>query len=983
MKFMSWSLNAPTSAVFERYMRKLNDEWIVVDPEGINTWGDTNRNMFYMYQQFHEKISAFGLHEFGVWIDGTIYDFRASNRNNPREWENGYPVLNEGETAIRSWVPTSLQYLMETYTDIEYALQFICFGQKVDRILHLNRDETQETFIRQIRKIAEIYRERWPNIVTIELDFEKTYTLNDGDPIYYERELEEEERTVEGYANGDDWKIYADFIKRVKDEVCVPLNMKLRVNMYAMTGDFNPHYYGWHDYKTLASRVDANGNQAIDEFQLMTYDFSWGGSAPGPSTPQWWLGDVLEHVKDSLPPHKTWIGNAGYGRRWGLNDQRAGNAVTYHQLLMWQNGMYVHNHGEQEQRKWIWHNQSWLPFTGFNDDDSGYQVTYPHLYDKFDVIYSRTVKGVVNPIKYGGNDLITSYFKSQQPTFTGVKAVVNKLSLSGNVNGMYTDNGITKNIDGKDYQFGGAYRANKALYIYDDVTESCVRSPDEQGQDGSIKLDFNLNSPGKFNLIALIHFNTYMNDEITGSLNGITFKIGGNKLKEWFPFYVDQSAWIEVGTFDFESTNTIEIGPSRGYIWGLVVCEDFEQNFLGGTVEFNSYLAPYYKRDDNAEPVEADMPEKMTLTAEMLRRPPRPAIIFEDNFIHLLNNEEEGFDVSDLPYYMKIQNHYDSGNVKRYDEGRDRYICTSPEGVYKVGFSTGSWLLQENGRVKTTANESNQLMLHRKFSCNVEVRADLEIHGSAKAGIRLFADEEGNEKKGYLALLDFERSRVILAYQDGNIQEIASAAMSESLIGLKDRTVTLYAAVHNEKAYVRVSRTEYLSGISLDQLPESGAHGIYVSGGTAYASMFNISTTDRYEPLEKVQVEVDGKIYKYGEVPRTIGYDEYGYLNYSGLDINSTEIEKEDWEEDYKNLPLATVESWNGRKPIRVQMTDAGIWFKQFFIGDSEGFSVAYNSDFIGFVETTKLLYQYGCRGVAMWTIGQEDPLIFNYLPEV
>src|SRR5699024_5076639 len=110
-----------------------------------------------------------------------------------------------------------------------------------------------------------------------------------------------------------------------------------------------------------------------------------------------------------------------------------------------------------------------------------------------------------------------------------------------------------------------------------------------------------------------------------------------------------------------------------------------------------------------------------------------------------------------------------------------------------------------------------------------------------------------------------------------------------------------------------------------------------------------------YEPLEKVQVEVDGEIYKYGEVERTIGYDEYGYLLYSGIDINSTELEKQEWEEDYKNLPIATHEAWTGRKHVRVQMTDAGIWFKQFFIGDSEGFSVAYNSDFIGFVETTKL----------------------------
>ena len=37
MKFMSWSLNAPSSSAFNRYIQKIDDEWKVVDPNGINT----------------------------------------------------------------------------------------------------------------------------------------------------------------------------------------------------------------------------------------------------------------------------------------------------------------------------------------------------------------------------------------------------------------------------------------------------------------------------------------------------------------------------------------------------------------------------------------------------------------------------------------------------------------------------------------------------------------------------------------------------------------------------------------------------------------------------------------------------------------------------------------------------------------------------------------------------------------------------------
>lgn len=219
--------------------------------------------------------------------------------------------------------------------------------------------------------------------------------------------------------------------------------------------------------------------------------------------------------------------------------------------------------------------------------------------------------------------------------------------------------------------------------------------------------------------------------------------------------------------------------------------------------------------------------------------------------------------------------------------------------------------------------------------------------------------------------------------------------MSSDLIALKGSTINLYANVHNGKAYVMVGDTEYISGVKLDNPPKKGAYGVYLESGTMILSMFNISTIDRYEPSEKIEVEVDDKTYKYGEIKRvdsegnTIKYDKYGYLIYSGLDIEDLKEKEGDndidssieFSDDYVNIPLAQHPSWEKQKSIRVRMVDAGIWFTKFYIGDAEGFSVAYNSDFIGFVETTELLFEHKCKGVAMWTMGQEDPQIFNYLP--
>lgn len=986
MDFMSWSLNAPSSSIFNEYMEKQGNEWVMIDEEAINNWSDSDRNMFNMFHKYHEKIRDFGMHEFGIDDNGNIYDYRATYLN----------VLNEDKTKINSWVPTSIQYLIETYPEVDYSIQLINFGSKVDQFLHVNRDTAIPEFISQVKKIAELYNNRWSSVNTIELDFEKVYTLEEGDSI-----------DGGGTAVGNDWDVYADFIKRVKDEVCIPLGLKLRVNMYAMTGDFNPHYYGWHDYKTLASRKDINGNQAIDEFQLMTYDFSWAGSAPGPSTPQWWLKDVLEHVQDSLPPEKTWIGNAGYGRRWGLDDQQRGSTVTFNQITMWQNGMYVHNHGG-EGNKWIWHDQDWLPFAGFNDDDSGYQITYLHLYDKFRAYRGNRLQGVINQTRFSDREIITSYFKSQQPIFSGIKQVVNNVSYYGNISKQYSTNGetIPARYLGKDKHFQGAYRANNPLYIYNKDKEICEPSPElDEGVKGKIEFDFSLISSGNHKLIALVHFNTLENNQINASLNGNPFTIGGDNLNDWFPFYVDKSTWIDLGNFNFDTFNKIEIDVSKGFIWGFVVCDDFNQNFLGGTAGFNSNIMPHYKRDINGNPVTANLPEELTITGEILRRPPRPAIIFEDNFIHFLTQNEAGLRIDNVTYYMNVQEHWESGGVKRYHEQQEAYACTDEDGFKMIGFTDGRWTLNEKGTVEASAGIgiSNQLILYKKLKSNVQVKLDFKVTGTyPKAGIRFLATREGYGNEGYLALVDFSSNKVVVGYEDGkdNWTELASTYMSSQLENLKGSTISLYATVLDGKAYVKVGDREYLSEINLDTSISEGAYGAYISEGEIELSLLNVSTVDRYEPLEKLEVEIGNDKYTYGEVERTdendnvIEYDDYGYLIYSGLDIDclgqsDPEIPDDeggsillDFDEDFSNLPLARHNSWSGKQEIKVRMVDAGIWFRNLYIGDSEGYSVAYNSDYTGFIETVQLISEYKCRGVAMWTMGQEDPLIFTYLPE-
>ena len=962
MKFLSWSLNAPTDYYFDQYMVRGNDGWNVIDINAINSWPDSSRIFFRLFEKHADKIYAFGLHEFEVKGDGSIVDYQSGN-----------PVLSSDGLSIQTWCKRSLQYLMETYHDVRYSIQIINFQSSgetsVDDIL--DQSSIQDTCIDQVYKIADLYIKNGYPIKDIEVDFERT-SSRDGDEIKYR-----------------------DFLIRIKNEVCIPLGLGLRVNCYAMTGDFTPSYYAWHDYKTLASGKDLRGNRAIDEFQLMTYDFSYAYSAPGPSTPLWWLEEVLNHVDESLPNDRTWIGNAGYGRRWGLDNQQPGKTVTYKDLVMWQNGMYIHNHEDVENHQWIWHKQSWLPFVGFNDKDSGYEKTFLHLYDKFSAKFAKVVDGSIDRVFYGGKDLITNYFKDQQPKFIGIQGIANQASLSGYVSVAYPS-GITIDAKylGKDVHFSAAYRANKALYVYDDNLGACVLDSSEKGEDGSVVFQFDLPSSGTYKLIALVNFNTYVNDSINAELNGSSFVIGGGNLDEWWPFFVDKYAWLEVGSFNFETSNTIICRPSKGYIWGFVICEDFDLNFIGGQVQFDANIYPFKKRGDInngiVSKVDADIPDQFVLTGEILRRPPRPAIIFEDIFTHY---ENEGVsiddDISDQPLYMHIQDHWDYGeNVGSYGGS---HICTDENGVYTIGFSDGNWSYKgDHVSASVGTNYSNQLILYKKFSGNIQCSADIVVSGSYPlGGIRLLADQEGNGNRGYLALLDYAQNKVVLVYENGSggWEEIASAWMSETLVGLKGEMVTIKATVFKNKAYIDVGEVRYLDGVDLPYHVSTGAYGVFVKSGKMDVYRINISTVDRYEPLEKLTVTVDGQDYHFGEIQRKdtngnpIDYDQYGYLIYSGIDISSTEPDSVEWDQDYQNLPLAVVDGWVGKKSIKVRLDDAGIWFTFFYIGDKEGYSVAYNSDIIGFIETAKRIYEHRCMGVGMWTMGQEDPLIFKYLP--
>src|SRR5699024_7738253 len=304
-----------------------------------------------------------------------------------------------------------------------------------------------------------------------------------------------------------------------------------------------------------------------------------------------------------------------------------------------------------------------------NDENSDYQVTYLHVYDRFKA--SQSTLG-----KYNGRnsierpaDYVTNYSKTQKPSFKGIKKVVTDSKSTGRTSIVHTQK-ISEGLNKPStFQFQISQPANWFYHSGDKDsvgnivpgTSKCVKETGRTGQDGKIEYSFSLPSEGKHKVIALVGFPFFGSDKFTININEKKHTIG-NSIPEWYPFYTNP-AWHywDCGTHDLSTRNKITVNLTNGaWIGGFIICDSFDKNLVGGEVIFPSNLQKLKKRSKSkkgktSEIVDAKFPSSMTLTGEILRRPPRPAIIWEDMFGPHLNGEgfDNNTDLTGFPYYLK------------------------------------------------------------------------------------------------------------------------------------------------------------------------------------------------------------------------------------------------------------------------------------------------------------------------------------------
>jgi len=67
---------------------------------------------------------------------------------------------------------------------------------------------------------------------------------------------------------------------------------------------------------------------------------------------------------------------------------------------------------------------------------------------------------------------------------------------------------------------------------------------------------------------------------------------------------------------------------------------------------------------------------------------------------------------------------------------------------------------------------------------------------------------------------------------------------------------------------------------------------------------------------------------------------------------------------------------------VKITPKDINVWISRLFLGDADGFSILYYQDVDSLVYwSNEAAYRWKLRGVAFWSLGQEDMRLWEALP--
>lgn len=430
--------------------------------------------------------------------------------------------------------------------------------------------------------------------------------------------------------------------------------------------------------------------------------------------------------------------------------------------------------------------------------------------------------------------------------------------------------------------------------------------------------------------------------------NGIYISIDGNRKhftesRLWWPYW-RSTFWTELaGGIPLSAgthTITVSVDVKGVQFYGFRVCSAFREYPSAGEASFT--LSPRQFIDVEGKPCQPDKGFK--LTCEMLRRKPDSALVWYEDFR----------DDNPLPesYWTTL-----SGSWKVWRE--DEYSMS---------------------RVYSQLEGNGQLAWQYSGLRDIHLRARLAFpsNGSGRAGVFC----------GSLFCCLNVTNQAIELYNGSALLGSYSTAISRT----PDSALRTGPNMYTIEMRIRGNRVRVYSGASYTLRFTATVSGFgggfagYRSDSRTVCELLRLGDAWTYEPYERFDVAFpDGRVTEYGRIARSNSvWDEEFQVFTLTADVEEGSTRSEDISLDYDFFHSHLLNlSCGNDYTVTITPKDINIWISRLFLGDADGFSILYYQDVDSLVYwANEAAYRWKLRGIAIWSLGQEDMRLWEALPK-
>lgn len=460
------------------------------------------------------------------------------------------------------------------------------------------------------------------------------------------------------------------------------------------------------------------------------------------------------------------------------------------------------------------------------------------------------------------------------------------------------------------------------------------------GASGTATFNFNIPTAGIYDVVVRICFPFWDKNGIVVALDGESATFSETRL--WWPYW-RMTCWLTLakGKMLSEGQHSIVIrnGVQGAQFYGFRVCTDFTAEHTAGEATFA--LAPRSFKDVDGSMA---LPDKgFRLTTEVLRRKPESALIWYEDF-----RDENPLQAT---YYKTLSGQW---QVWKDPDSEAKRPYSQLEGQGQLAWNyDGFTEVHLRARIAFPANATGRagVFLGNIFCCinilnqRVELYQGGTLRGSWQGEYRRTADAD-IRKNPSMYLLEFRKR--------GNKVRVYSGASS------------------NLRYIAEVNAASGYAGIQSD--------------GPIKCELLRLGDAWTYEPYEALDVVMpDGSTVEYGRIQRSnaLWDDEFEVFRLTA-DVEEPDTRSEGISLDYDFMHSNILRiPCGGDYTARVILRDMNLWVSRLFLGDADGFSILYYQDVDSLVYwSNQAAYRWKLRGIALWSLGQEDMRLWEALPK-